>query len=183
MQTVFVYDCVPRQVSFHGPALAPNNGTCLSNVGSFVNQYQANAQTLANSLGNGVTAAEVLAVAGNESTYGTSPFAGFGNFFGLHGTNGPAGTYWTHPVNPNVKPVPVMMFPVQGGFMASGQVFVGRVGPYMTPGLGANPLAFFTVLNNHGYATGNSGYPAYMVGTGKNRGPYTQVSACMAGHS
>lgn len=26
MQTVFVYDYVPRHVSFHGPALAPNNG-------------------------------------------------------------------------------------------------------------------------------------------------------------
>ena len=26
MQTVFGYDCVPRRVSFHGPALAPSNG-------------------------------------------------------------------------------------------------------------------------------------------------------------
>jgi hypothetical protein len=42
-------------------------------------------------LGNGVMAVEVLAVAGNESTYGTSSFAAFGNFFELHG-NGPAGT-------------------------------------------------------------------------------------------
>jgi hypothetical protein len=30
--------------------------------------------------------------------------------------------------------------------------------------------------------TGNSGYPAYMVGTGRNRGPFTQVSACTGGH-
>lgn len=58
--------------------LTPHNMTCLGNVGNFVNQYQANAQILANSLGNGVTAAEVLAVAGNESTYGTSNKTSFG---------------------------------------------------------------------------------------------------------
>lgn len=154
--------------------VAPNNGKCLSNVGSFVNQYQANAQTLANSLGNGVTAAEVLAVAGNESTYGTSSFAAFGNFFGLHG-NGPAGTYYT-----TQNHTAVMMFNPQGGFMASGQVFVSRVGPFMTPGLGANPFSFFSVLNQHGYATGNSAYPGMMTSTSP-RGPYTLVSACMAG--
>ena len=81
-----------------------------------------------------------------------------------------------------VLSVPVAMFPVSNGFLLSGQVFVGHVSPFMTPGIGSNPLAFFTALNNHGYATGNSGYPAYMVGTGKNRGPFTQVSACMVGH-
>lgn len=75
----------------------------------------------------------------------------------------------------------MMMFPVQNGFMASGQTFVNLVGPYMTPGIGTNPLAFFTVLNHHGYATGNSGYPSFMVGTNP-RGPYTLVSACMAGY-
>jgi len=149
----------------------------LSNVGSFVNQYQANAQALANSLGNGVTTAEVLGVAGNESTYGTSPFAAFGNFFGLHG-NGPAGTYYT-----TQNHTPVMKFPVQNGFMASGQVFVSRATPYMTPGIGANPFAFFNALNKSGlYANGNFGYANFMVGTNP-RGPYTLVSACMAGHS
>jgi hypothetical protein len=39
-------------------------------------------------------------------------------------------------------------------------------------------LAFFTVLNQHGSATGNSGCPAYMVSTGGDRGPNTLVSAC-----
>ena len=156
---------------------APSNGKCLGNVNSFVNAHLADATTLANSLGNGVTPTEVLAVAGNETGYGGG-FAQYGNYFGLHGS-GPAGTYYTT----GTPSVAVAKFPVANGFLLSGQVFVSRVGPYMTSGLGANPLAFFTVLNKHGYATGNSGYPAYMTGTDKNRGPYTQVSACMAGHS
>lgn len=73
------------------------------------------------------------------------------------------------------------MFPVQNGFLLSGQQFVSNVGPYMQPGTGSNPRSFFTILNHHGYATGNPGYPAYMVAAGKHRGPYTQVSACLAG--
>ena len=123
-----------------------------------------------------MTPAEVLAVAGNETGFGGG-FAKYGNYFGLHGS-GPSGTYYT-----TQNHTPVAMFPVINGFLLSGQAFVNNVSPFMTPGLGANPLAFFTVLNKHGYATGNSGYPAYMVRTGKSRGPYTQVIACMGGHS
>jgi hypothetical protein len=78
--------------------------------------------------------------------------------------------------------VPVMIFPVKNGFMASGQVFVSRVTSYMTPGIGAKPLAFFNALNESGlYANGNSNYANFMVGTNP-RGPYTLVSACVAGH-
>lgn len=156
---------------------AANNGPCLKNVGNLVNAHLPDAQTLANSLGNGVTPAEVLAVAGNETHYGdTQTFARFGNFFGLHGS-GPAGTYYT-----TDNHTPIQKFPVQNGFLLSGQQFVNNVGPYMQPGMGTNPLQFFTILNQHGYATGNSGYPAFMVNTSpKNRGPYTLVSACMGG--
>ena len=145
-------------------------------MGSFVNAHLQDAQTLANGLGNGVTAAEVLAVAGNETTYGGG-FASFGNYFGLHG-NGPAGTYYT-----TGNQTPVMKFsPVQNGFLLSGQVFVNNQTPNMQPGMGTNPLAFFTILNKHGYATGNSGYPAFMVNTDpKHRGPYTLVMACLGG--
>jgi len=164
-------------LSSSAPATAPNNGKCLPNVNNFITAHLGDAQTLAGSLGNGVTPAEVLAVAGNETGYGGG-FAQYGNFFGLHGA-GPAGTYHTT----GTPSVPVQMFPVSNGFLLSGQVFVNNVSPFMTPGLGGNPFAFFSVLNKHGYATGNSGYPAYMVGTGKNRGPYTQVIACMAGHT
>jgi hypothetical protein len=129
-------------------------------------------------LGNGVTAAEVLAVAGNETHYGDpQTFARFGNFFGLHGS-GPGGTYYT---TDNQTPV-AKFLPGTNGFLLSGQQFVGNVGPYMQPGMGTNPLAFFTILNQHGYATGNSAYPAFMVNTDpKYRGPYTLVKACMGG--
>lgn len=148
----------------------------MPNVNNFITAHLGDAQTLAGSLGNGVTPSEVLAVAGNETGYGGG-FAQYDNYFGLHGS-GPAGTYHTT----GTPSVPVAMFPVGNGFLLSGQVFVGHVSPFMTPGIGSNPLAFFTALNNHGYATGNSGYPAYMVGTGAKRGPYTQVSACMVVH-
>ena len=151
---------------------APINGKCLGNVNSFVTAHLGDATTLANSLGNGVTPTrKSLAVAGNETGYGGG-FAQYGNYFGLHGS-GPAGTYHTT----GTPSVPVAMFPVSNGFLLSGQVFVGHVSPFMTPGIGSNPLAFFTALNNHGDATGNSGYPAHMVGTGKNRGPFTRRRA------
>lgn len=147
---------------------------CYPNVGNFVSSHLKDAQTIANSLGNGVTAAEVLAVAGNETHYGQG-FASFGNFFGVHGT-GPAGTYYT-----SQNYTPVAKFPLENGFLMSGQAFIGLVGPYMQPNMGTNPLQFFTIANQHGYATGNSGYPAYMVSAGKNNGPYTLVLACMSG--
>jgi RHS repeat-associated protein len=44
-------------------SLSANNGKCLSNVKTFVNQHLADAQNLAGQLGNGVTAQEVLATA------------------------------------------------------------------------------------------------------------------------
>jgi hypothetical protein len=84
------------------------------------------------------TAAEVLATSGNESTFGTSTLAGNGNFFGLLG-HGPAGTYWTHPVDPKVKPVPTQKFPGPDGFQQSGNVFVTNVEPYMQLGMGSGP--------------------------------------------
>ena len=155
------------------PSTSTTNGRCLSNVNSFVHAHVADATTLANSLGNGATPAEVLATAGNETGYGGG-FANIGNYFGIHGA-GPSGTYWTTG-NPSA---PVAKFPVSNGFLLSGQVFVGLIQPYLTPQTAANPLQFFTLLNQHGYATGNSGYPAAMVKKGAKRGPYTLVSACM----
>lgn len=110
--------------------------------------------------------------------------AGNGNFFGLHGA-GPAGTYWTKPTNPNVKSVATQKFPGPDGFQQSGNVFVTNVQPYMQPAMGADPQTFFTILNHHGYASGNPAYPGYMVQNGYNakgkrvRGPYTLVSACL----
>jgi hypothetical protein len=96
-----------------------------------------------------------------------------GNYFGLHGT-GPDGTYFTRKNH-----TATMMFLGGDTFMRSGQVFVGRVGRYMQPGMGANPLQFFTILNLHGYATRNADYPNFMVAGFPKRGPYTLVSACL----
>ena len=152
--------------------IAAKYGKCLSNVGTFVNQHLGDAQTLADKMGNGVTPQEVLATAGNETGYGGG-FAIYGNYFGLHGS-GPAGTY---PTTDNQTPI--AKFPVANGFLLSGQVFVNNISPFLTSGMGSNPLQFFTILNNHGYATGNSGYPAFMVQTGAKRGPYILVGSCM----
>jgi RHS repeat-associated protein len=161
--------------SKNGPVKSKDN-PCPANVGAFVNAHLSDAKTLAQNLGSGVTPEEVLAVAGNETSYGNA-FARFGNYFGLHG-HGPAGTYYT-----TVNQTPVQKFPVANGFMLSGNVFVGNVRPFMEPAMGANPLRFFTILNQHGYATGDSTYPAFMTrNTRGNRGPLALVSACTGGH-
>jgi RHS repeat-associated protein len=145
---------------------------CAANARSFVAAHLHDAQTLASSLGNGVTPAEVLSVSANETTYGSNEsFARFGNFFGLHG-NGPAGTYYT-----KSNHTAVMMFPVDNGFLLSGQVFVQHVGPFMQPGIGTNPLAFFTSLNHHGYATGDSTYPHQMADP--KTGVLAHINACL----
>ena len=73
------------------------------------------------------------------------------------------------------------MFPVQNGFLLSGQVFVGNVGPYMQPGMAANPLAFFTILNKHGYATGIPAIQPIWLLLGGPVAPLHQVSACLGG--
>lgn len=174
--TTYIFTGFGTGGSNPGGGTAANKGKCLSNVRTFVNAHLQDAQTLAISLGNGVTPAEVLAVAGNETHYGDpQTFARFGNFFGLHGS-GPAGTYYT---TGNQTPV-AKFLPGTNGFLLSGQRFVSNVGPYMQPGMGTSPLQFFTILNQHGYATGNPGYPAFMVNTSpNNRGPYALVSACI----
>ena len=81
----------------------------MKNVRSFVDAHLGDAQTLAKGPGNGVTPAEVLAVAGNETHYGEG-FAKYRNYFGLYGS-GPAGTYYTIE-----NPTPVAKFPVENGF-------------------------------------------------------------------
>ena len=99
-------------------------------VVEFVRKHYEAAQKLAQSLGNGVTAAEVLAIAGNESGWwgdhhhSPDSKAKHGNFFGLHG-KGPAGTYYTAD---NKTPTPIFQIDKNDdGFTASGQVFVELV--------------------------------------------------------
>jgi RHS repeat-associated protein len=155
-----------------GDPSGADKGKCLPKVGKFVKEHLADAQALASEMGNGVTTQEVLATAGNETGWGGG-FAIYGNYFGIHGS-GPAGTYYT-----TENHTPVAKFPVSNGFLLSGQVFVNNITPSLSPGMGNNPLQFFTILNNHGYATGNSGYPAFMVQKGQKRGPYTLVGDCL----
>lgn len=152
----------------------PDPGKCLPNVEVFAKAHRAEAQRLAAALGNNVTPTEILATAGNETHYGDlkKGLAQYGNFFGIHG-NGPAGTYYTMENH-----TPTAKFPIEKGFSASGDAFVRNLSPWMTPGLGKRPLDFFTVLNKHGYATGNRNYPGYMVNPAGNRGPYTLMRAC-----
>jgi hypothetical protein len=163
----------------------PDPGKCLPNVRDFYLAHWADAQRLAAALGNDVTPTEVLATAGNETSYGdlTRGLAQYGNFFGLHGS-GPAGTYYTtgtvtdRATGKKVHQA-TAKFPLDRGFPMSGDVFVRKEAPWMTPGLGQHPLDFFKVLNRHGYATGNNQYPGYMTNTvAPNRGPYTLMRAC-----
>jgi RHS repeat-associated protein len=166
----------PQGLGGRGGATEPQNkyGRCLSNVSSFINAHGADAATIGNQLGNGTTAAEVLATAGNETGWGGA-LAKYGNFFGLHGAR-PAGTYYT-----SSNHTPTQIFSGPDAFLSSGEVFVGNISPYLTAGMGQNPLAFFFISNQHGYATGNPSYPAAMVQNGSTRGPYTLVMACLAG--
>jgi len=153
----------------------PDAGKCLPNVGAFTKAHWADAQQIAATLGNGVTPTEVLATAGNETQWGnlTKGLAKYGNFFGLHGA-GPAGTYYTIDNH-----TPTAKFPVDQGFQQSGAAFTRNLAPFMTAGLGQRPYDFFTVLNHHGYATGNPNYPAIMTNTDPgNRGAYALARAC-----
>jgi hypothetical protein len=154
------------------------------NVRQFVLKHYVEAQKIAAQLGNGITAAEVLAVSGNESGWGnldpqSSSKARYGNFFGLHG-KGPAGTYWTTG-KPSV-PTPIFSLTAKDdGFIASGQEFVKLVKQkvILTPGIGDDPKAFFTALNKaHLYADGNAQYAADMIAISP-RGSYEAVRQCI----
>jgi len=179
----------PRPGMFAGNrsdvAHLPDPGQCLPNVDAFTKAHWADAQRIAMALGNDVTPTEVLATAGNETRWGdlATGLAKYGNFFGLHGA-GPAGTYYTTGTTTDPKTsqkvhTATAKFPVDQGFPQSGAVFARNESPWMTPALGQRPFDFFTVLNHHGYATGNHAYPAMMTNTAaKLRGAYTLARAC-----
>ena len=161
----------------------------------YVLQHYAEAQTLANRIGHGVTAAEVLAVSGNESKWGNLDpelikrnqqdpkkyplsLARYGNFFGLHG-DGPTGTYYTQE---NHTPTP--KFSLDNGFMLSGQVFVdiNLQEKLATGNIGADPKAYFKALNSRSpvshkiyYAAANPHYAEDMTRDDSGRGPYILV--------
>jgi RHS repeat-associated protein len=94
-----------------GPPAPPNKACGVQPATGFMQVHKADAATLANELH--VPTNYVLAVAGNESAYGTSNIAvGANNYFGLHaGAPGSIGPWSGNPI--------VAAFAPNGGFMAS----------------------------------------------------------------
>ena len=157
-----------------------NKVPCLPNVRDFVNAHLAAAQILASELPNGTTVQEILATAGNESSYGASPLGG-GNYFGLHGSGyvGQIDTYWIHPKLG--KPFPTPVFPSFNGFLLSGHVFVDTEKQYLAKVDASNPTTFFQTIHAHGYGA-DPGYVDYMMRNESNmHGPYLLVGACLPG--
>jgi hypothetical protein len=182
----------------------PASGNIPSNVREFVLKHYKDAKILADKFGHDVTAAEVLAIAGKETQWGSldpkdQTLAPYGNFFGIHGASKyQIDTYHTTGKSnkrgsTQGKSVPTPIFPLDKGFLLSGQEFIDRAFKknLITPGLGADPKALFTVLNNSGLlAAGYPEYPTQMICTpdmicpGPHprtgiRGPYTFVITCI----
>jgi len=121
----------------------------------FIRAHQADAATLADELG--VPTNYVLAVAGNESAYGTSNIAvGASNYFGMHA--GAPGSIGPWPGNPIVA-----AFASSEGFMASGQSFVQVASPLLQ-GLSSpiSSTSFFTALHAK-WGIGTTNYVQRMV--------------------
>jgi hypothetical protein len=145
------------------------------NVRQFVLKHYEEAQKLANSLGHGVTTAEVLAVSGMESGWGKEAIAtDLGNYFGIHGV----GTEGSEPAarDPSVKKA---KYSKNNGYYESGQMFVKTLVPHLTGNIGDDPIAFFDAVHKAGWATPNKHYAEDMTVTGEHRGPYTLVKICM----
>ena len=139
-------------------------GKCYPNVRDFVQSHLSDAQALANKSSTGITAQEILAVAGGETTYGVTGLVGHGNYFGLHNSiHGPyqdqTGTYTTT----GKPPVNTPIFPPESGFYDSGSAFLSLESPYLNPAITANALAFFNTLHQHGYGTTNNSYVQNMI--------------------
>ncbi len=126
---------------------------------SFMQDNTADASSLASELG--VPTYYVLAMAGDESQYGTSNIAvGAHNYFGLHA--GAPGSIGPWPQNPIVA-----AFPSEDGFMASGQSFVQLASPLLK-GLGSpiDPKSFFTAMHKK-WGIGTPNYIRKMVQSAK----------------
>ena len=150
---------------------------CYPNVKKFVSQHLADAQALASELPNGTTAQEILATAAAETTYGsTNSLAPHGNYFGIHGTGyaGQTGDYKT--TGGQLTPE----FPLENGFMLSGQVFVNTEAPFLSNVDASNPLTFFNTIHAHGYGTTSGNYmKKVMSNSPNNHGSYYLVGACL----
>lgn len=129
-------------------------------VAAFIAEHYGDAWVLADLMGNGVTPGQILAVAGDETGWGTSKLAQNGNFFGLHQGGEPfpgqIGTYTTQPKDPNAKPQVTPTFNPSAGFFLSGLAFVANVRPPLSYVDASDPETFFRVIHENGYASEGS---------------------------
>jgi hypothetical protein len=157
-----------------------------TNVRDYVQKYYAKAQMLATKLGNGVTAAEVLALSGSETTWGSFTYKDDphpalskeiglkrGNYFGIHGS----GTQGYDPAAKD-KTVHVAKYSPKNGFLESGESMIKQLRPHLKDKIGENPVAFFNAAHDAGWGTPNQHYAAYMTDRA-NRGPYQAVIDCI----
>jgi Mannosyl-glycoprotein endo-beta-N-acetylglucosaminidase len=136
---------------------APVNQTYLN----FIQAHVTDARIIAVQLN--VPVANVLGLAGEESTFGTSRFAAEGNnFFGLHAPEpGQSGTLTAL----GNRTVQVSTFP-SPGFLNSGRAFAQTKGSYVR---GVNdPDTFATILHHHGFGIGRSSYVANLANVIEN---------------
>jgi hypothetical protein len=128
------------------PKKPARNTACNSQPAtSFAQANKANAAALADQMsanvGKAIPSNYILAVAGDESTYGTSPIAlGAHNYFGMWA--GAPGSTGPWPGNPIVS-----QFPGGNGFMSSGQSFVKVASPLLRGIPNMTETAFFTAIH------------------------------------
>jgi hypothetical protein len=154
----------------------------------YVEKFYDVSETLANKLGYGATAEEILAMSANESTWGASFKASdFGNYFGLHNiASGPyagqTGSYLTSGKDGVFGTVqdrwfaptsgPKIETPIFGsdGYFYSGMVLVNRLGSSFSGTAASDPRTFFGAAFDHGWGLANkdpvdrSNYVDHMMG-------------------
>jgi len=149
------------------PLLVPVSDKVYPNVTAFRKKHLADAIKLAAVIGHGATADEVLAVSGNESTYGDNYKAKIhGYFFGIHsrGTDreeflpGQTGVFSTS------RGKLMAGFDPRDAFFRSGLIFANR----MREGAGnedvSSPLSFFSMAHSLSWGAGTPDYVRYMLG-------------------
>jgi len=149
-------------------------GTTPADEKAFVDKHRAEAQKLADALGDGADAKEFLALSSVESRWGTYDTVSFtNNYFGLH--NDPAGPYpgqigtyvspgtegslgqtiphWIPPYPPSSPHQAVAIFSEEAGYADSGAEVVRRLkkagGDY------SSPSKFFATIRARGWAAGS----------------------------
>ena len=143
------------------PLPIPVSDKAYPNVTAFRNQHLADAIKLAAVIGHGATADEVLAVAGNESTYGNDYKAQkYGNFFGIHSLgaspskfySGQTGTFYTS------KGKLMAEFAPNDAFYRSGLIFAKTMATVVGNNDLSKPQIFLTLAHSHGWGADTEDY-------------------------